>query len=93
MIRAMQQFCDLGLDDLGALVNVRGGGAQEGEAGFDEEVLPAVVLDQSFPVVGSVVLDDEARLVVVEIGAADEPAPGVVQVGLDFGSGQPGLQE
>jgi hypothetical protein len=62
MNRGTKQFCYLGLDNLGSLVDVRRGEAQKGEAGVDEEVLPAVVFDESLPGVGSLVLDDEAGL-------------------------------
>jgi len=41
----------------------------------------------------SVELDDQARDRAVQVGATDEPAAGIVEVLLDFGSGQPGLEE
>jgi len=43
--------------------------------------------------VRAVELDDQASDRVVEVGAADEPAAGIVEVFLDFRSGQSGLEE
>lgn len=93
MIRATEQFCYLRLDDLGSLMDVRVCKTKELESGLEQEVLPAVVFDEAVAVVGAVVFDDQARLRVVEVGAADEPASGVVESGLDLGMGQPSLSE
>ncbi len=43
--------------------------------------------------VAAVVLDHKARLAVVEISPTNEPLRGIVEIGLDFGSGQSGLHQ
>lgn len=92
MIRGMEQFCYLRLDDLWPLMDVGGGEPEECEAGVEEEVLPAVVLDETIAVVGAVVLDDQLGVGVVEVGPTDEPASGVMKSGLNLRSGQSRLK-
>jgi len=43
--------------------------------------------------VDAVALDHESRLRVVKIGPPNESTLGVMKVGLDFGTGQVGLQQ
>jgi len=74
-------------------VNVPGREAQEHEAGVDQEVLPAVVFDESVTVGSPVVLDHQARRRIVEISSTDKLAMAVVEVRLDMGRRQSGLQQ
>src|SRR5438309_2065648 len=57
---------------------------QDAKAGVDDQVLAAIVFDESVPMVRAVVLDDEHGLRVIEVGPAHEPAVDIVQIGLDF---------
>ena len=63
-------------------MDVRNREPQEPEPCVDEQVLPAVVLDQAVPVVSTVVLDDESRPGIVEIGSADKSLLTVTKIGL-----------
>ena len=65
-------------------VYVGRGEAQDPVAGLLERVLPPVVADEAISMVPTVELDDQVRLPVVEIGAADKLARAVIEVRLDF---------
>jgi hypothetical protein len=71
-------------------VDVRRGETQEPESSVEEQVLAAIILDQALPMVAAVVLENELRCGVVEIGPSDEPALGVMEIRLDLWMRQPG---
>lgn len=76
----------MSLDHLRSLVEVCGRETQQPEAGVQQQVLTAVVLDQSIAMIGAVVLDDEPGLPVVQIGPADKPRIGIAELDLNFGA-------
>jgi hypothetical protein len=73
-------------------VDVGGRESQQPITGIEQEVLAAVVLDEPVAMVGPVVLDDEPRRWVIEIGPAYESISGVVEIGLDLRSRQARLE-
>ncbi len=87
-----KSVADLSGNNLGPVMHVRCRETQDAEAGVDEQVLTTVVLDESFTVIGSVVLDDEPRGRVKEVGPADESTFGIAKLGLNFGFRQARLQ-
>jgi len=60
-------------------MHVGRGETQNPEACVDQQVLTAVVLDESFAVVGAVVLDDQPGGLVVQVGPADESTLGIAK--------------
>jgi hypothetical protein len=74
-------------------MEVGGREAQQPESRVDQRVLSAVVFDEPVAMVRAVELDDQARDRVVQVGAADKPAAGIVEVFLHVGSRQSGLEE
>jgi len=59
-------------------MQVSGREAQQAKAGIHQQVLAAIVLDQTLAMVDAVVLDHESRLRVVEVCTTDESTRGVV---------------
>jgi hypothetical protein len=74
-------------------VDVRGCETKDPESSVHQQVLTAIVFDQSRPVVATVVLDDESRRRVVKISPTDELILGVVEVCLDLWAGQTALDQ
>jgi hypothetical protein len=74
-------------------VDVRGREPKESESSIDQQVLAAIVFDQSVSMVPSVVLDDEARRGVVKVRPADESIPVVAEIDLDFWAWQARLDK
>ncbi len=66
------------------LVDVGRRKTQQAESGVDQKVLSPVVLDQASPMIVSVVLENEPRRRVVEVGPADETAFGISEISLDI---------
>jgi len=79
--------------DFRAIVDVRGREAQEPESSVDEQILATVILDQSLPMIAAVVLENQLRRGIVEVGPTDEPCPAVTEVCLDLWSRQAGLNQ
>jgi len=90
---ATQRRTHLGDHDVRAAVNVRRCKAEESISGVDERVLPAIVLDQTLPMVASVVFKNKPRLRVVQISPANEPSRTIAKIRLDFWSRQTGLDQ
>src|SRR5690348_10707961 len=76
-----------------AAIHVGAREAQHAVTRLDQRVLPPVVTDQPVAMIASVELDHEMRGGVVEIGATDEIAFAVVEVGLHLGHRQPCLDQ
>jgi hypothetical protein len=74
-------------------VDVRSRETQQPESSVDKQVLPAIVFDQSVPVVAAVVLEDESRRGVVEVRPPDEAILAVIEIRLDLWPRQAVLQE
>jgi hypothetical protein len=74
-------------------VDVRCSEAQEPKPGIDEQILSAIILDESLAMIAAVVLENELRRGVVQVGPTDEPALGVVEILLDLWSRQAGLDQ
>jgi len=66
---------------------------QDLEACVHQEVLASVVVDETVPVVGAVVLDDQLRVGVVEVGSGYLSAAGVAKFRLDDRAREAGVQE
>jgi len=79
--------------DFGAIVDVRGREAQEPESSVDKQILATIILDQSLPMIAAVVLEDELRRGIVEVGPTDEPCLGVTEIRLDLWPRQAGLDQ
>jgi len=71
-------------DDAGAMMDVGGRESQEAKASIDQQVLPAVVLDQTLPVIAAVKLENEAGRPVIEVGPTHEPFLRVTKVDLNL---------
>ncbi len=84
---------DLCHDDVWLTMDVRGGESQQAIAGVDEQVLPAVVLDEALAVIASVIFQNESRRRVIEVCPTDELLTAVVEVGLDLRVWEAGLDE
>jgi hypothetical protein len=67
-------------------VHVRRREPQEPVAGVDEQVLPAVVLNEAVAMVAAVEFDHESRRGIVEVGSAYETLVKVAEIRLDFGA-------
>ena len=67
-----QRRPDLCHDDAGAMMDVGSSESQEAKAGIDQQILPAVVLDQTLPVIAAVKLENEAGRSVIEVGPTHE---------------------
>jgi hypothetical protein len=66
---------------------------QEPEPGVDEQVLPAIILNEAVPMIAPVELENETLGGVVEIGPANESAIAVMEIDLDVGTRQAGLDQ
>jgi hypothetical protein len=84
--RSTKRAANLCFDYLWAIVNVARGKTQESESCIDEQVLAAVVFDQAVPVIPTVVLENESRSRVIEVGPADKSTFVVAEVRLNFGA-------
>jgi hypothetical protein len=84
---------DLRYDDVGLTMDVGGGETQEAKAGVDEQVLPAVVLNEALAVIAPVIFDNESRRRVIEVCPTDELLTSITEVGLDLWVWEPGLDE
>jgi len=73
-------------------VDVRSRETQEAEPSVEEQVLPAIVFDQSFAVVSAVVLEDEPGRGVVKVRPPDEAILAVVEIRLDLWARQAALE-
>jgi hypothetical protein len=65
-------------------VDVRSRETQQPESSVDKQVLPAIVLDQSVPVVTTVVLEDEPGCGIVKVRPPDEAILAVIEIRLDL---------
>lgn len=74
-------------------MDVRGSETQEAESGVDQQILPAVVLDEALSVVAPVVLENEPRPGVIQISPADESSLTVTEIRLDIRLWQAGLDQ
>jgi hypothetical protein len=77
-----QRRPDLCHDDAGAMVDVGASESQEAKACIDQQVLPAVVLNEALPVIAPVIFQNEAGRPVIEVGPSHEPFPRVSKVDL-----------
>ena len=84
---------DLCHDHVWLTMDVRGCETQEAVARVDEQVLPAVVLNEALAVIAAVILENESRQRVIEVCPSDELLIAVVQVGLDLRVWKSGLDE
>jgi hypothetical protein len=84
---------DLGHDDVWLAVDVRGRESQEAKARVDEQVLPAVVLNQALAVIAPVIFQNESRRRVIEVCPTDELLTAVAEVGLHLRVWEAGLDE
>jgi hypothetical protein len=75
------------------LVDVRGGESQDLKSRGDQQVLTAVVFDQSIPMISTVIFDDEPRDRVVQVSPANETTIGVVEILLHLWMRQTRLHE
>src|ERR1700736_4369288 len=76
-----------------AIVHICGGKAQKPKSRIDEQVLATIVLDKSVAMVATIVLEDEPRRWVVEVGPTDEPTVAIPKIRLDFGPWQASLNQ
>jgi hypothetical protein len=74
-------------------MDVRGCETQEAKAGVDEQVLPAVVLNEALAVIAPVIFQNESRRRVIEVSPTDELLTAVAEVGLDLRVWEAGLDE
>jgi hypothetical protein len=74
-------------------MDVRGSESQQAKAGVDEQVLPAVVLNEALAVIAPVIFQNESRRRVIEVCPTDELLTAVVEVGLDLRVWESGLDE
>jgi len=79
--------------NIGTTMNVRGCESQEPESSIDQQVLSSIVLDQALPMIAPVVLENEPRRGVVEVGPTDEPVLAVMKIGLDLRAREAGLYQ
>ena len=79
-----QRRPDLCHDDPCAMVDVGGSESQKSKAGIDQKVLPAVVLDQTLPVIAAVKLENKAGRRVIEVGPTHEPFLRATKVDLNL---------
>ncbi len=93
MGRRGQGRADLCHDDVWLTMDVRGSESQQAKAGVDEQVLPAVVLNETLAVIAPVILQNESRRRVIEVCSTDELQAAVVEVGLDLRVWEAGLDE
>jgi hypothetical protein len=76
-----------------SLANVSSGKTKHLVSRSQDQILPAVVLDETVSVIEAVVFDHEARRGVIQIRSTNEPTLRVGQVDLDLRPGQSCLQE
>jgi len=76
--RLGQHRSDLAYYRFGVSENVRAGEAEQTDAGVEQPVLAPVVLGEGISVKASVVFDAQSVLLVIEIRAAYEPTPTVM---------------
>jgi len=88
-----QDGSDPGRNDVRLVLDVGSSETQHAETGIEEQVLTAIVFDESIPMVISVVLNDEPRPGVVKVGSAQEATVGVMKVALDLWVRQPRQSE
>ena len=62
-----EAIANLHHDGVGTPVHVGRREAKQAEAGADEAILPAVVVDQSFTMISAVVFDDQALKVINQV--------------------------
>jgi hypothetical protein len=80
-------------------MHVRGRKTQAAKAGIrrkpalNEQVLPAVVLNEALAVVAPVIFQNESRRRVIEVCPTDELLAAVAEVGLDLRVWEAGLDE
>jgi hypothetical protein len=67
-------------------MDVRSRKAEEFVSSVDHQVLSAVVFDQAFSVIPTVILESKPRRPVVEVSPANESTLAVAEVRLDFGT-------
>ena len=91
--RGSQSRTDLCHDDVWLAMDVRGCETQEPKASIDEQVLPAVVLNEAFAVIASVIFQNESRRRVIEVCPADELLTAVAEVDLYLRVREAGLDE
>jgi hypothetical protein len=71
-------------DHIGSSVYIRCGEAEQANAGADEAVLAAVVINQPITMIGAVVFDCQALMAVEQIWTAHEPALIIVNRNLNL---------
>jgi len=74
-------------------MNVRGRESQEMKSSIHQPVLSAVVLDQAFPVVAPVILENQAHPGVVEIGSTQKSLVVVTEIRLNLWGRQAPLDQ
>jgi hypothetical protein len=74
-------------------MDVRGCETQEAKARVNEQVLPAVVLNEALAVIPPVIFQNESRRRVIQVRPADKLLVAVVEVGLDLRMWKSGLDE
>ncbi|OLC20719.1 MAG: hypothetical protein AUH27_03410 [Chloroflexi bacterium 13_1_40CM_66_19] len=77
-MRLSQHRSDLTYYRIGVSENIRAGEAKQTDAGIEQPVLAPVVLREGISVKASVVFDAQPVLLVIEIRAAYEPTPTVM---------------
>jgi hypothetical protein len=82
--RVTQGRPDLCHDDGGTMMDVGGSKSQEAKAGIDQQVLPAVVLNETLTVIAPVIFENKAGGRVIEVCPTDELLTAVAEVGLDL---------
>jgi hypothetical protein len=91
--RRSQSRTDLRHDDFRLTTDVGGRETQETKSRVDEEVLPAVVLNEPFAMIAPVIFQNESRRRVIEVCPGYELLTAVAKVGLDLRVWQAGLDE
>jgi len=74
---------------VGVAVDVGGGETEEPASGIQQAVLPAIVLNQAIAMGAAIELEADPMGSVVQVGPADEAAPGVVKRDLYLGTWEP----
>jgi hypothetical protein len=74
-------------------MDVRGCETQEAKSRVDQQVLPAVVLNEALAVIAPVIFQNESRRRVIEVCPTDELLLAVAEVGLDLRVWEAGLDE
>jgi len=74
-------------------VDVRGCETQQAVACVDEQVLPAVVLNEALAVIAPVIFQNESRRRVIKVCPTDELLAAVAEVSLDLRAWKSGLDE